>query len=47
VEIADANSIVVIKLSPKGMARISKSAPIEIFKDNNFAKTEVWIVLTG
>jgi hypothetical protein len=47
VEIADANSIVVIKLSQKGMARISKSMPIEIFKDNNFTKMKVWIVLTG
>jgi hypothetical protein len=47
VEIADANPIVVAKLSQKGMARISKSAPIEIFKDNNFARTGVWIVLTG
>jgi hypothetical protein len=47
VEIADANPIVVAQLSQKGMARIPKSAPIEIFKDNNFARTEVWIVLTG
>jgi hypothetical protein len=47
VEIADANPIVVAKLSQKGMAKISKSAPIEIFKDNNFARTGVWIVLTG
>jgi hypothetical protein len=46
VEIADANPIVVAQLSQKGMARTPKSAPIEIFKDNNFAKMGVWIVLT-
>jgi hypothetical protein len=47
VEIADTNFIVITKFSQKGMARISKSAPIEIFKDNNLARTGVWIVLTG
>jgi hypothetical protein len=41
VEIVDANPVVVAKLSQKGVARISKFAPIEIFKDNNFAMTEV------
>jgi hypothetical protein len=47
VEIADANPIVVTKLSQKGMARIPKSVPIEIFKYNNFTRTGVWIVLIG
>jgi hypothetical protein len=41
VEIADANPIVVTQLSQKGMARIPKSAPIKIFKDNDFARTGV------
>jgi hypothetical protein len=41
VEIADANPVVVAQLSQKGMARTPKSASIEIFKDNNFAKMGV------
>jgi hypothetical protein len=47
VEIVDANPIVVAQLSQKGMARIPKSVPIEIFKYNNFARMGVWIVLTS
>jgi hypothetical protein len=46
VEIADANFIVIAKFAQKGLARISKSTPIEIFKDDNLARTGVWIVLT-
>jgi hypothetical protein len=46
VEIADANPIVVTQLPQKGMARIPKSTPIKIFKDNDFARTGVWIVPT-
>jgi hypothetical protein len=46
VEIAYANRIVVTQLPQKGMARIPKSSPIKIFKDDDFARTRVWIVLT-
>jgi hypothetical protein len=46
-EIADANPIVVTQLLQKGMARIPKSAPIKILKDDDFARTGVWIALTG
>jgi hypothetical protein len=47
VEIVDANPIIVVQLSQKGMARIPRSAPIKILKDNDFTRTGVWIALTG
>jgi hypothetical protein len=47
VKIADANFIIITKFAQKGMARISKSTPIEIFEDDNLARTGVWIVLIG
>jgi hypothetical protein len=46
-EIADANFIVIAKFRQKGMARISKTTPIEIFEDDNLTGTGAWIVLTG
>jgi hypothetical protein len=47
VEIADANIIIITKFAQKGMARISKTALIEIFENDNLARTRVWIVLIG
>jgi hypothetical protein len=47
VDIADANPIIITKLTQERMARISKSAPIEIFENYNFARTGIWIALTN
>jgi hypothetical protein len=46
VEIADANPIIVAQLSKEGMARIPKSMPVKILKNNYFTRTGVWIALT-
>jgi hypothetical protein len=47
VEIAYANPIIIIELAQERMVGISKSAPIEIFENYNFAKTRIWIALTN
>jgi hypothetical protein len=46
VEIVDANLIIVTQFLKERMARIPKSAPIKILKNNYFTRTGVWIALT-
>jgi hypothetical protein len=47
VEIADTNPIIIIELAQERVAGISKSTPIEIFENYNFARMEIWIALTN